>query len=290
MTESHREAERTLRPSLHAALEGWGALVRADRDQVERLPNRPRPEDFYAPIAEMFRADPRRTDEALLDHLRAMVRPDETWIDVGAGGGRYCLALALKARRVYAVEPSEGMRLVLVQAMAEHGIANIDVFPERWPGPSSAPVAGVGFISHVGYDLEDIGPFLDQLEAHSRRLCVAVLLDRAPISDFAPLWEPVHGEERTLLPGLREFVALSFARGPVPELKLFTLAPRRFDDVEALHRAARRPLWVLEGTAEDKRLAEAVSRMAVPIPGGIALARGRRYVGVVSWEPPVSGG
>jgi hypothetical protein len=32
-------------------------MVRADREQVEALPDRPRPEDFYAPVAEQFRAD-----------------------------------------------------------------------------------------------------------------------------------------------------------------------------------------------------------------------------------------
>ena len=99
-----------LRPSASEAATAWRDLVLAEREQVESLPDRPRPQDFYGPVAQSFKADPHRTDEPLLDVLRALVRPDETWIDVGAGGGRYALPIALLARRVYAVEPSAGMR------------------------------------------------------------------------------------------------------------------------------------------------------------------------------------
>jgi len=151
-----RSAERALRPSAGEALLAWAALVRADSEQVERLPRRPRLPDFYGPVAETFRADPRREDDPTLDCLRSLALPTETWLDLGAGGGRFTLAIALKAPRVYAIEPSEGMRAVLASAMAEHGVTNIDVFPERWPGPSEAPVADVGFMSHVSYDIADI--------------------------------------------------------------------------------------------------------------------------------------
>jgi SAM-dependent methyltransferase len=274
-----------LRPPLDLALRSWAAMVRADNEQVEDLPARPRPEDFYAPVAEQFRADPRRTDDRVLDFLRSLAQPGETWLDLGAGGGRYSLALALSSRRVYAVETSEGMRAVLTSAMAEHGVTNIDVFDERWPGPSACPTADLGLISHVGYDIADIGPFLDQFEAHVSRLCVAVLFERAPVQDFAPLWKPVHGEERALLPGLRELIALLFARGRVAEVTLFPSRRPVFESLEALHRAARRPTWVLEGTPEDQRLAQAVEAIAVRVEGGYALSPEPRTLGVVRWKP-----
>ena len=282
-------ANRTLRPSAEQALAAWRALVEAERDQVERLPDRPRPEDFYAPVAETFRADPRRTDDPTLERLLGLVRPEETWLDLGAGGGRFSLPIALRARRLYAVEPSAGMREVLTNAAREHGIENIDVFDERWPSPSKAPVADVGYISHVGYDIADIGPFLDQLEAHSRRLCVAVLFEHAPISDFAPLWQPVHGEPRVRLPGLAELVALLFARSRVPRIDGFMLPRRSFSDVEALHTAARRPLWVLPDTPQDERLARAVRDLAVTTPDGVALTARDRFVAIVTWEPKGQG-
>lgn len=280
-----QSAEGVLRPDIERALAAWRTLVLADNQQVESLKDRPRPEDFYGPIAETFRADPRRTDDVVLEHLRTLTDPSETWLDLGAGGGRYALALALQLRRLYAIEPSEGMRRVLHDSMKAFDVLNVDVFDERWPGPSKAPVADVGFMSHVCYDIADIGPFLDQLEAHARKSCIAVLFERAPISDFAPLWLPVHGERRAILPGLREFLVLLFARGKAPDLTLIPVPPRTFPDVATLHRAARRPLWVLEGSEQDRLLEKAVREMALPVSGGVALSPEPRQTGVVSWRP-----
>jgi SAM-dependent methyltransferase len=280
-------AARTLRPSAAQAAEAWAALVRAEKDQVESLPNRPRPEDFYAPVADAFRADPRRTDEPLVDRLRALVRPDETWIDIGAGGGRYTLPVALLARRAYAVEPSQGMRDVLATSARDNGIDNLEVYAERWPtADSKAPVADVAFISQVGYDIADFAAFLDQMEAHAKRLCLSVMFDRAPISEFAPLWRPVHGEERVLLPGLAEFSALLFARGRTPRVvELIDIPSRTYESHEALQRAARRPLWVLEGTPEDARLGAAVREVAVEVEAGVSMSRQPRKLAFVTWQP-----
>jgi SAM-dependent methyltransferase len=281
-----RRAEAALRPSAEEAAEAWHTLVEAERMQVESLPNRPRPEDFYAPVADAFRADPRRSGDALLDLLRPLVREDETWLDLGAGGGRYTLAIALWAQRVYAVEPSAGMREVLAAGARENGIENLEVFAERWPTPvSAAPVADVGFMSQVGYDIEDIGPFLDQLESHSRRLCVVVLFDRSPITDFVPLWQPVHGEPRVRLPALAELTTLLHARGAYPRIDGITMPPRAFPTHEALHEVARRPLWVLPGTPEDERLGRAVRELAQPVENGLALLPKDRFLAVVTWEP-----
>ena len=281
-----RRAEAALRPGAGDAIAAWRVLVAAEREQVESLPNRPRPEDFYAPVAEAFRDDPYRQGDPLLELIRPLARPDESWLDLGAGGGRYTLPLALAVRRIYAVEPSSGMRAQLNAGMREYGIENIDVYDERWPSAhSEAPVADVGFMSQVGYDIEDIGPFVDQLEAHTRRMCAVMLYDRSPVSYFAPLWPAVHGEPRVLLPGLGEFVALLFARGQAPSLTTITLPQRGFADVEALHRASRRPLWVLPNTPEDERLATAVAELAVPVEGGIGLSARPRVLGLVTWQP-----
>lgn len=279
-------AEAALRPTVAAALDAWRVLVSSEKEQVESLPNRPRAEDFYAPIAQAFRDDPYRKDDPLLELIRPLARPDETWLDLGAGGGRYTLPLALAVSRVYAVEPSAGMREQLAAAVSEHGIKNLDIYAERWPSSTSgAPIADVGFMSQVGYDIEDIGPFVDQLEAHTRRLCAVMLYDRTPLMYFAPLWDLVHGEPRVQLPGLREFMALLFARGKAPSLTTITLPQRGFEDVETLHRASRRPLWVLPDTPEDERLARAVRDLAVPVEGGVGLTSQPRVLSLVTWQP-----
>ena len=286
--EAVRKAEAALRPDAAAATAAWRVLVSSEREQVESLPNRPRPEDFYAPIAQAFRDDPYRKDDPLLELLRPLARQDETWLDLGAGGGRYTLPLALAVRRVYAVEPSAGMREQLAAAITEHGVANIETYAERWPSTQSdVPIADVGFMSQVGYDIEDIGPFVEQLEAHTGRMCAVMLYDRTPLMYFAPLWALVHGEPRVQLPGLREFIALLFARGKAPSLTTITVPQRAYEDVEALHRVARRPLWVLPDTPEDERLGRAVRELAVPVEGGVGLTAEPRVLGVVTWQPRI---
>lgn len=177
------------------------------------------------------------------------------------------------------------MRRVLADAIQADGAGNLQVVAERWPGASAAPVADVELISHVGYDIADIGPFLRQMEAHARRLCVAVLFERAPLVDYAPLWEPVHGLKRVLLPGLREFVLLLFARSCAPKVTVLSLAGRFFPDSDALHAAARRPLWVREGSAADGRLAGAVRELAVRSPDGFRIGPAMRNLGIVTWKP-----
>jgi SAM-dependent methyltransferase len=279
------EAVRTLRPSATEAAASWRTLVTAEREQVERLRNRPRPEDFYAPVATSFRAEARRTNEPLLDRLLRLVQPDDTWLDIGAGGGRYTLPVALRARRMIAVEPSAGMREVLQTSAREEGVVNLEILDERWPGPTTAPVADAAFISQVGYDIEEFGAFVQQMEEHAARVCVAVMFDRSPIAEFASLWRTVHGEERVLLPALGEFLALLFARDRRPEVQGIYLPPRSYASLEALHTAARRPLWVRKGSVEDARLAEAVSELARPSAEGFVLQERERYLGIVTWRP-----
>ena len=157
-----------LRPTAEATLHAWAARVRANREQVERFREVEDGADFYGGIATMFRDDPRRQDEPALDALRALARPEDNWLDIGAGGGRYALPLALLVREVIGLDPSAGMLGVLRQGMSDHGISNVRIVEARWP--SADPIrADVAMIAHVGYDIEEIGPFLDAMEAAAER-------------------------------------------------------------------------------------------------------------------------
>ena len=51
----------------------WAARVRANRDQVERIREVPDGTDFYAPVNSLFRADPTRTDDPVLDALLRLI-------------------------------------------------------------------------------------------------------------------------------------------------------------------------------------------------------------------------
>ncbi len=280
-----------------AALE-WAERVRANREQVDRVREVPDDPDFYAPLTARFRDDPRRSGDDVLDVLRSLVRPGETWLDIGAGAGRYALPIALLAREVIAVDASAGMLAALRESMAEHGIGNVRIVHARWPlesggpaagGPDAAPVgllADVALIANVGYDIEAIGSFLDAMEASARRMCVAVLMDRQPASIAEQFWPAVHGEARVPLPGLPEFLDLLHARGASPALAALERAPRGFPDEETLVEFIRRQLWVAGGGAKDRLLRELIRARLVGRNGGVGL-RGQHpsRVAVVHWGP-----
>jgi SAM-dependent methyltransferase len=261
--------------------------VRANSEQAARFREGAPAKDFYAPVAAMFRADPRRSDEPVLDGLRELVRPGETWLDIGAGGGRYALPLALQAGHVIAVEPSEGMLGVLREGMAEHGIENVEVRQGAWP-MADPPHADVALISHIGYDIEEIGPFLEAMERSAGRLCVAVLLGKSPPYLAEPFWPLIHGEERVALPALPEFLALQLARGRLCEVRLFEREPmshhERHMPVAWLHQQ----LFVDPESEKGRRLTAAAEGMMSERDGRWSLAWGAVPLGLVSWRPPES--
>lgn len=269
----------------------WSDRVRANREQAERV-RETEAGDFYAPVSSLFVADPRRTDEPVLDVLSALAEADATWLDIGAGAGRYALPLALRVKQVIAVEPSAGMRRALHAGIDEHGIANVRVVPGRWPaaladlGPT--PVADVALLAHVGYDIEDIGPFIDAAERAARDRCVAVLTDRSPAAVADPFWPLVHGEERVPLPALPDLLELLLVRGRSPEVIRAERSTRSFDSVEALTAFLRRQLFIAEGGEKDVHFRAILPDLIVRRAGAWTLAAGPAgSLGVVAW--PVTG-
>jgi hypothetical protein len=270
--------------------DAWAARVRANRDQVDQVREVP-DRDFYAPVSSLFVADPRRTGEEALDALLVLADPDDRWLDIGAGAGRYALPLASHVREVIAVEPSVSMRNALRTGVEEHGIANIRIVAGAWPAALASlgepPVAEVALIAHVGYDIEEIGPFIDAMERSASRLCVAMLTDQSPASVADPFWPIVHGMERVPLPAMPELVELLRAKGRSTEIRRVERAPRTFDSFEGLATFLRRQLWIDEGGEKEIRFRAALADMshereddgwtlATPPVGA---------VGILTWSP-----
>ena len=268
----------------------WGERVRANRDQVDRVREVP-DHDFYAPVSSLFVADPRRTGEEALDALLALADPDEIWLDIGAGAGRYALPLALRVAEVIAVEPSASMRNALRTGKSEHGLDNIRLVGAAWPDAlaelGEPPVADVALVAHVGYDIESIGPFLDGMDRAASRLCVAMLTDQSPASVADPFWPIVHGMERVPLPALPELVELLRARGRTAEVVRVERAPRTFDSFDGLATFLRRQLWITEDGEKDQRFRAALADMARERDddGWTLVAPPVGSIGIVTWTP-----
>lgn len=273
-----------LRPSPSEAAAEWAERVRADRAQVEAYREEPERPDFYGPIAANFKADPRRTDDPILSTLQQLVVPGETWLDIGAGGGRFGLGVALRAKEVIAVEPSDGMGNLLRECMVEYEVPNVRIVQSRWPMPDP-PRADVALIANVGNDVENFGEFLDAMEASTDRLCVAVQTARPPASFAYPFWPPVHGVERVVLPCLPDLLAMLLARGRLFEVRLFPRPPMSYDDPAVAMRMLRQQTWVKEGSEKDRRLHEAANTAMTERSGRWSLNWAPLQIGVVSWAP-----
>lgn len=271
----------------------WGARVRANRDQVERVREVPDDADFYAPLRSLFRADPTRTADPVLAVLLGLVRSGDRWLDVGAGAGRFALPIARaldpSGGEVVALDASPAMLEGLREIAEDHAIENVRTTEARWPPPDGSAAAAVKadvvLIAHVGYDIEAIADFVDAMEAAADRLCVAVMMDRVPASAADPFWPPVHGEARVALPALPDFIELLKARGRRPSVERVVVEPRRFDSRESLEGFVRRQLWIDPAGPKEARLQSALDELAAPDGDGWTIrGRGPSDVGVVTWE------
>jgi CTP:molybdopterin cytidylyltransferase MocA/SAM-dependent methyltransferase len=278
----------------HMAELAWADRVRRNREQVERFREAPDGADFYASVSSIFRDDPDRTGDPVLEALRAHARPGDTWLDIGAGAGRYALPLARIARRVIALDPSRSMLDGLREGMREHAIDNIEVVEGRWPASADENEAlarelpaDVALIAHVSYDVAAIGPFLDAMERASRRECVAILMERNPAVLAEPFWPPIHGEARIALPALPAFVDLLRARGREPSVDMVESSRRRWSNRDELVPYVRRQTWVAPGSAKDCRMLELLDEWLVTNDDGtveLSVAEPLR-VGLVAWRP-----
>jgi SAM-dependent methyltransferase len=268
----------------------WADRVRGNREQVDRF-REVGDEDHYAPVAGFFRDDPRRRGDDVLDALLGIARPDDAWLDVGAGAGRYAFPLALAVREVIALDPSPAMVAQLREGAAAEGLGDVRVVKGRWPEAianlAPVPCADVALIANVGHDTEEIGPFVDALERAARRECVAVMQERPPAAIAAPFFAAVHHEPRVPLPALPDFLDLLVARGATPDVTLLERPPRPWrsrDDVVTL---LRRQTWVRPGSEKDERLLAELDRRATTDPeGGITLpGNDALRIGIVRWAP-----
>jgi SAM-dependent methyltransferase len=260
----------------------WREMVLANREQSERQMEFRRP-DFWKERASAFAQDPSRPPDEPLSWLLGRLRPEDVVLDVGAGGGRYALPLALRVRKVVAVEPSPSMRETLEAGAASAGIGNVEVIGGRWEAVEVDAV-DAAFFAHVLYDIEDVAPFLEKANRSARRLVAAFLLDTQPSVAADDLWPEIYGERRAPLPALPEFLNVLDELGWPYEQALFPLDRPRPESKDALLAQLRWRFWLEEGSAREMKLQQIIAERAVQEGDGWVMpGRRPRNVAVVAW-------
>ena len=269
------------------ATQRWKTMVETEHAQSEKMRGHiPPPADHWQPYAQQFRADPRRTDDLLLNRLLTEVAPHSTVLDVGAGGGRLALPLALRCRHLVAVEPSSSMGAVLREQASGFSIDNVSLVEATWEIAEVEP-ADLVICVHVLYVVADIEPFIRKLEAHARDRVLVVLFKASPQSQVYPLWKGIHGEERLPLPSLPEFYDVLSQLGIDAHTDMLPPQPSRgFEhQQQALEQLSRR-LYLEPGTPEMASLEGMLPELLEEIDGALII-RGSQPLepGLVWWRP-----
>ena len=269
------------------ASQKWRLMVETEHAQSEEMRGAiPPPEDFWRPYAGQFRDDPRRSGDPLLERLLEFVAPGHTVIDVGAGGGRLALPIALRCRKVVAVEPSASMASALEQQAEECHIQNVSVVRATWEEAHVEP-GDIVLCAHVVYTIRDISAFVRKLEAHARERVLIVLYNAAPQSQIYPLWKQLHGKERLPLPSLPQL------REVLQELDidaqidfLDPQPPRGFDSLEQAVEQLSGRLYLAPGSSEAARLEQMLPGL-LQEEDGVFRIRGAEPLrpAIVSWRP-----
>lgn len=269
-----------------SAIQRWKAMIQAEHAQSEKMRASLRTDDFWQDFAQMFRADPYRLADPLLKRLIAEVSSEDTLIDVGAGGGRMALPLALHCRQVMAVEPSPSMARVLEQQAQEHGISNITLVQAPWEEVEVSP-ADVTLCCNVLYTIQEIEPFLRKLESHSRKRILIVLYNAPPQSQIYPLWQEIHGEKRIPLPSLPEMEEVLHELGITAQVEMLPpQPPRGFDSLEQAIDQLTRRLYLAEGSAKKAKLTSILPERLEEANGSFQIRDAEPLQpALVSWRP-----
>jgi len=254
----------------------YAALGRTSADYwARRIGNRP---SLLRRIAD----DDDPTIRTMLPYLSQTA----TVVDVGAGAGRYALAIAPRAASVVAVEPDAAMVPRLEEALSESGTRNVEVVEARWQD-AEVEAADLVLCAHVLYPIADAASFIHKLDACARRACFLAL--REIVSEPEPLgrlWYRFHGERRCLQPGYVEAFNLMHELGIRANVSVGRIAGPSWswEDLDGAVAGVREHLILPESPEIDAVIRMELTSAVIEDGGMLSLRVDETYMGVLWWE------
>lgn len=254
-----------MRSSYTTKITDWSELW---RDLAERYRNpqkmaNGRPFDCWLPRAESFdvwtktersiQADP------LMEFVMNSLGPTSTFLDIGAGTGRWAIPAARIAQRVTAVEPSAAMITHLRQNITHAGLVNVDFIEARWEDARVHP-HDVVLCSHAMYASPDFLGFVRKMERNALSKCFLVM--RVPSSDgiIGQLSRRFYGhmhDSPNFIIGYNILCEAGIVANVLVETAIRHWRSQTLD--EALQRA-KRHLWLEEASQYDSDIRELLSQ------------------------------
>ena len=171
------------------------------------------PEEPWIHPVSMFTVEGEVPDSASHRLAREAVPDAGSVLDVGSGGGRASMALVPPAATLVAVDHQQGMLDAFADAATRRGVTS-HLFLGDWPAVADeVPECDVVVCHHVAYNVADIVPFLQALDAHARRRVVLELPQHHPLSNMNPLWKQFWDLDRPTRPTAGNLAAIARALG-----------------------------------------------------------------------------
>jgi len=251
----------------------WQKTVEAEHAQSDSVREEVASDDFWRPVAHKF-VPPKKSESApddTVQRLAELITPEETVLDVGAGGGRIAIPLAEYSSHVTAVEPSEGMREQLVGTVEAWRVKNLSVIASRWEETVVEPHDLV-VCAHVVYTVRAIEGYIRKLSKNARKSVALISFARPATAIYLPLWSRVHGEERIELPTLPQIESLLSEMGiEYRETLLKEWISRPFKSREQALIECQARLFVSPDSKKSKILNDLLGESLIEVEGGFRL-------------------
>ena len=211
------------------AIERWQHMLDARARQMDAAYARlgRTSADFWDRRAHGYHRSTRETaqNDPFFRRVRTDVTPQTSVLDVGAGTGRFSLALTPLVRHVTAVEPNATMLGFLRDDAQDEAFTNISYVQAPWQDASSDLHADIVICSHVLYPIRDIEPFLTKLRTATDRACYIYHRATSIDSLIAPIWRHFHGDERQYPPAYIHVLDVLFEMGIYAEVEIVEIPP-----------------------------------------------------------------
>ena len=233
-----------------SAADRYAARVDAVLAQRTRLRGPAAPGDAFAdlpPDHPLLKTDPLRQPDPTLELILSYLESDDVILDVGGGGGRNSLPLAMRCREVVNVDPSANMLAAFRATARRVGIHNAIAVHGDWLTLDPVPQGTVALVNHVAYLTREIVPFIQKLEQAASRLVIMTVGDPPPPSRNRAAFQVCYEEASEPVPGYVELLDVLRELGIEPEVHLLPVLPMTTDPAPTYEAAVRLAVGQLRG-------------------------------------------